>query len=93
MKCLTFDRNTNQPYNDSLCLFRAVSLHLFGIERLEEETSKIFNLFLNNCGERDLSNFKGVHMTDIPKVVELLQLNIFLYDIDYVDRELIVELA
>ena len=32
-------------------------------------------------------------MTDIPKVEDLLQLNIFLYDIDFVDGELIWELA
>ena len=32
-------------------------------------------------------------MTDVPKVEELLQLNIFLYDIDFVDGELIGELA
>ena len=32
-------------------------------------------------------------MTDIPKVEELLQLNIFLHDIDFVDGELIGELA
>ena len=32
-------------------------------------------------------------MTDIPKVEGMLQLNIFLYDIDFVDRELTGELA
>ena len=32
-------------------------------------------------------------MTDIPKVEEMLQLNIFLYDIDFVDGQLIGELA
>ena len=93
VNCLTFEKNTRQPYSDNLCLFRAVALHLFGNERLEEETSKIFNLFLNNCGEADPSKFQGVHMTDIPKVEEMLQLNIFLYDIDFVDGELIGELA
>ena len=93
VNCLTFEKNTRKPYNDNLCLFRAVALHLFGNERLEEETSKIFNLFLNNCGEADPSKFQGVHMTDIPKVEELLELNIFLYDIDFVDGELIGELA
>ena len=51
--CLTFERHTSQPYNDNLCLFGAVALHLFGNERLEEETSKVFKLFLNNCGEGD----------------------------------------
>ena len=93
VNCLTFEKNTRKPYNDNLCLFRAVALHLFGNEKLEEKTSKILNLFLNNCGEADPSKFHGVHMTDIPKVKELLQLNIFLYDIDFVDGELIGELA
>ena len=48
VNCLKFERNKSQPYNDNLCLFRAVALDLFGNEGLEEETSKIFNLFLNN---------------------------------------------
>ena len=93
VNCLTFERNSSQPYHDNLCLFRAVALHLFGNERLEEKTSKIFNLFLNNCGEGDPSKFQGVHMTDIPKDEDLMQLNIFLYDIDFVDGELIGELC
>ena len=37
--------------------------------------------------------FQRVHMTDIPKAEEMLQLNIFLYDIDFVHGELIGELA
>ena len=77
MNCLTFERNTRQPYNDNLCLFRALALHLHGNEKLEEETSNFFNLFLNNCGEGDPSKVQGVDMTDIPKVEDLLQLNIF----------------
>ena len=36
VNCLTFEKNTRKPYNDNLCLFRAVALHLFGNERLEE---------------------------------------------------------
>ena len=93
VNCLTFERNTSQPYNDNLCLFRGLALHLHGHEKLEEETSKIFNLFLNNSEEGDVSKFQGVHMTDIPKVEDLLQLNIFFYDIDFADGELISELC
>ena len=93
MNCLTYEQNTKKPYKDNLCLFRAFALNLFGNERLEEETCKIFNLFLNNCGEADPSKFQGVQMTDIPKVEEMLELNIFLYDSDFVDGELIGELA
>ena len=51
VNCLTFERNTRQSYNDNLCLFRPLALQLHGNEELEEETSKIFNLFLNNSGE------------------------------------------
>ena len=93
VNCLTFEKNTRKPYNDILCLFRAVALHLFGNESLEEETSKILKLFLNNCGEADPSKCQGLHMTDIPKVEEQLQLNIFLYGIDFVNGELIGERA
>ena len=93
VNCLNFERNTRQPYNDNLCLFRALALHLHGNEKLEEETSKIFNLFLNNGEDGDVSNFQGVHLNGIPKVEDLLQLNIFLYDIDFVDGELIGELC
>ena len=93
VNCPTFEKITRQPYNDNLCLFRTVALHLFGNERLEEETSKIFNFFLNIFGEGDPSKFQGVYMTDFPKVEDLMQLNIFLYDIDFVDGELIGELC
>ena len=55
--------------------------------------TSVFNIFPNKCGEGDPSTFQSVHMTDIPKVEEMLQLNIFLYDIDFVDGELIGELA
>ena len=88
LNCLTFQRNTRQPYKDKFCLFRASAVHLHGNRKLEEETSKTFKFFLNNCGEGDPSKFQGVHMTDIPKVEDLLQLNIFLYDVDFVDGEL-----
>ena len=88
VNCLTFERNTLKPHNDNLCLFRALALHLHANERLEEEPSKNFNLFLNNSEERDISKFQvvqGVHLNDITKVEDLLQLNIFLYYIDFVD--------
>ena len=74
-------------------MFKALALHLHGNEKLEEETSKIFKLFLNNSEEGDVSKIRGVLFIDIPQVEVLLQLNIFLYDIDFVDEELIGELC
>ena len=58
VNCLTFEKNRRKPYNDNLCLFKALALHLHGNERLEEETSKLFNLFLVNSTNPDLQNFK-----------------------------------
>ena len=78
VNCLTFDSNTRQSYNDNLCFFRALALHLHGNEKLEKETSKIFNLFLNNSEEGDVSKFQAVHLNDSQKVEDLLQPNIFL---------------
>ena len=80
---LTFERNTRQPYNDNLWLFRALALHLHGNEKLEEETSKFFNHFLINSEKGIVSRIKSVQLIDIPKVEDLLQLIIFFYDIDF----------
>ena len=91
--CLTFERNTRQPYNDNLCLFRVITLHLHGNEKLEEETSKIFSLFFNNSEEGDVSKFQGVHLNVFPKVEHLLQFIILLYGIDFRDEELIGKLC
>ena len=91
--CLTFEESTRQPYNDNLCLFRALALHLHGSQRLEEETSKSFNLFINKMDGLCADQFQGDHMNDIPVVEDLLTLNILLYDIDIVDGNIVGELA
>ena len=92
VNCVTFEKNTRKPYNDILCLFRAVALHFFGNERLEEETSKIFNLFLINSTNPDPSKFQGVCMDDIPSVGDIVGINIFIYDIDLIDGAMVGEL-
>ena len=93
INCLTFEENTRQPYNVNLCLFRALALHLHGNQRLEEQTSKLFNLFINKMDGLSADQFQGVHMNDIPIVEDLLTINILLYDIDIVDGNIVGELA
>ena len=93
INCLTSEESTRQPYNDNLCLFRALALHLHGTQRLEEETSKLFNLFINKMDGLSADQFQGVHMNDIPIFEDLLTLNILLYDIDIVDANIIGDLA
>ena len=93
INCLTYEENTRQAYNDNLFLFRAPALHLYGTQRLEEETSKFFNLFINKMDGQSPNQFHGFHMNDIPTVEDLLTLNILLYDLDFVDGNIVGELA
>ena len=90
--CLTYGENTRQPYNDNLCLFRALALHLDGNQRLEEETSKLFKFVINKKDGLSSNQFRRVHMNDIPTVEDLLTLNILLYDIDIVEGNILGEL-
>ena len=93
VNCLTYEQNTKKPYKDNLCLFRALALHLHGNERLEGETSKLFNLFLVNSTNPDPSKFQGVCMDDIPSVEDIVGINIFIYDIDLIDGAMVGQLA
>ena len=93
VNCLNYEQNTKKPYKDNLFLFRAVAFHLHGNEGLEEETSKLFNLFLVNSTIPDPSKFQGVCMDDIPSVEDIVGINIFIYDIDLIDGAMVGELA
>ena len=92
VNCLTYEQNTKKPYKDNLCLFRALALHLHGNERLEEETSKFFNLFPVNSTNPDTSKFQGACMDDIPSVEDIKVINVFIYDIDLIDGAMVGEL-
>ena len=93
INCLNYEQNTKKPYKDNLCLFRALALHLHGNERLEEETSSLFNFFLVNSTNPGPSKFQGVCMDDIPSVEDIVGINIFIYDIDLIDGAMVGELA
>ena len=62
-------------------------------ERLEEETSKLFNLFLVNSTNPDTSKFQGICMDDIQSVEDTVGINILGYDIDLIDGAMVGELA
>ena len=93
VNCLTYEENARKPYNDNLCLFRALVLHLHGNEGLEEETSKLFTLFLGKNRGTNPASFQGNCLNDILIVEDLVQVNIFPYDIDFDDGAMLGELA
>ena len=61
--------------------------------RVEEETSKMFNLVLYKIGESAPAGFNGVRVSDIPIVKGLVQVKNFLYDIDCADGAVISQVA
>ena len=65
INCLTSEENTRQLSNNNLCLFRALALHLHDTQRLEEETSVMFNLFINKLDELSADQVQGVNLNDI----------------------------
>ena len=82
----------DEPYNDNLCLFRAIAIHLFGSVDVELQAIKIFYNFVTGSG-CDPDNFTGVSFDQIPIIEELIKQNIFIYDFDIEDGEKIGELV
>ena len=91
--CLTFAETTRQPFNNNFCLFCALALNFNGIQNLEDEISKAFDAFIKKMDGINASQFRGVHMNDLPVAEEIVTNNILLYDIDIVIRNIIGELA
>ena len=87
----TNHRKTIQRRSLSL---QSIVLHLHrNDKRLEQETSKLFNLFLFNSTNPDPSNFQGIRLDDIPCVEDTVCITIFKYDIDLIDGAIVGELA
>ena len=91
--CLIFEKSTKKPNNDNLCLFRALTLHLHGKEKLEEETSKWLAACLPNMEPVDAAKVHLVCITTNPTVEDLTKTNIFLYNFSFVDGASVGELA
>ena len=82
----------DEPYNDNLCLFRSISIHLFGSLDVELQATKIFHNFVTASG-CDAENFTGVSFDQIPIIEKLIKQNVFIYDFDIEDGEIIGELV
>ena len=82
----------NEPYNDNLCLFRAIAIHLIGSVDVEPNATEIFHSFVTASG-CDPESFTGVSFDQIPIIEELIKQNIFMYDFDNEDVEIIGDLV
>ena len=92
VNCLISDQNIKQPYNDNLCLFQALAIHLHGNTSLETSGSMIFNAFREKLG-CDPKQFREVPMDKLPIVEDVVGKNIFIYDIDIEDGDFVGEVS
>ena len=90
---LKIEKNTRKPYNKNLGLLKSLALHFHGNERLEEETFKNFNPFLETIGGIDPASSQNFCVEESPTVEHIVQEEIFLYVIDLVDGSMTGELA
>ena len=82
----------DEPYNDNLCLFREIAIQLFGSVDVELQAIKNFQNFVTASG-CDPETFRGVSFDQIPIIEEQIKQNIFIYDFDIEDGEIIGELV
>ena len=59
INCLTFAKNSRQPYHDNLSLFTALPVHLYGNENLEKETSEFIKFFSTTAVKHMSQKFKA----------------------------------
>ena len=93
MNCVSLQENKIKLYKDTLCNFRAPALQLHGNDKLAEETSKMFLLFIASLEGCRPNQLQGTHLHDLAIVENHQPLNIFLHEIDIVDGETIGEFA
>ena len=94
INCLSFSVS-KRPQENQITILRAffVCLPSHAIQRMEEKTSKLFNLFINQMDGLSANQFHGVHMNDILFVEDLIPLSTLLYVIDIVHGNNIGELG
>ena len=63
------------PYQEILCMFRALSYEIHGSDELQQNTLKLMQNFLS-ATERVDKNFSGIHEDYIPVLEELIDRNI-----------------
>ena len=75
------------------CLFSAVAWNLLKNERLEEKLTKKLKVSLENTFGTDPSNFQVIYTANIASVKDNVEKDFLLFDTDFVDGEMIDELA
>ena len=69
-----------KPYQDKLCMFRALAYDLYGSVELQHRTMELMHMFLS-ATRRDDETFPGLHEDDIPVLESPVDRNLQSYSI------------
>ena len=89
VNCLV-SNSYGETYKEYLCLFRAIAVH--GSSEMETNAANLFSAFLHESGH-DAINFRGVSIDQLVFFENAIKHNIFIYDIDIEEGEIVGELA
>ena len=85
------DSKTHKPFDDNLCMFRAVAYHLHGVVDFKEKSVELFKKFIGVTKQSE-NNF-GVDTNQIHYLEKIIENNIQLYSVFYDENELLGELT
>ena len=92
LKCFVSDCE-KKPYQDNLCMFRALAYELHGSNELQQNTMELMQMFLS-ATRRDDETFPGIHEDDIPVLEALVDRNIQVYSIFFDEQsQMLAELT
>ena len=80
--------NNNIPYNENLCMFRALLFHKHKHYNIECEVTSAFNVWTN--GTITKSEFAGVKLEDLPIFEKTSNINVNMYSLDEDDKASVV---
>ena len=91
VKCFVSD-SRNRPFDDNLCMFRAVAYHLYGESEYQQQYVTLFEKFIN-ITKQSTESFPGVEMGQLEVLEKIIECNIQLYSIYYEENVLLGELT
>ena len=74
------DSKIHKPFDDNLCMFRAVAYHLHGVVDFKEKSVEFFKKFIGVTKQSE-NNFPGVDTNQIHHLEKITENNIPLYPV------------
>ena len=83
LTCFVNNKN-GKPYNDNLCMFRALMFHKHKSYKVERHIKQALEIWTS--GTVSIKDFSGVKLEELPKFEEVFAINVNIYSLDENDK-------